>query len=532
MKVKFVSILLIILLSPFALLQSVWASSSVDTGLRLQGSVFTDHPLKNAPVTIVDTNGHQVTTQTDDQGLYSIDISSFTAPLLLSSYDDQPIQGKQTDNCTHSNELRANCVIAIAFNLDSDKINIVNLNPFTDLIASEVASQLGWLSASQWLVEGSPKQVTKPILDKAYAQFYALFDPALKQLHLTQAQFDPMTSSQPELNQMLSLIHHQRGYVTERGVIGKTMLLDPNYRLITKEEPFDYLRAKREANKNKQAKVRIFIAGDSTAANYERKVLPRMGFGQVLADELKEGADVIILNGAQSGRSSRSFYNEGWLGKLEKEMQPGDYLIIAFGHNDEKCGGSQSARDAFDIANTCTYPNDDKGLMQHPADQPEYSFQWMLEQYIAVAKRHQVTPILMTPVTRFKNGNNKNAYQGNDHSPVVSTHYTKPKSGRLFSGDYIETVKRTAQDKQIPLIDLEALSIEFANAHATDWQNYWLVVDPEDSRYPYYKTQSSGTILKPDTTHFQQRGAKEMARLIAAAIKQHPQLQALSADFQ
>ena len=71
---------------------------------------------------------------------------------------------------------------------------------------------------------------------------------------------------------------------------------------------------------------------------------------------------------------------------------------------------------------------------------------------------------------------------------------------------------------------MESLSIDFANQHKDDWQSYWLVVDPNDPNYPYYKTQSSGVIGNPDATHFQEKGAHAIAKIIATAISNHPQL--------
>lgn len=42
---------------------------------------------------------------------------------------------------------------------------------------------------------------------------------------------------------------------------------------------------------------------------------------------------------------------------------------------------------------------------------------------------------------------------------------------RLFTGDYIQTIKETAQKNKIALLDVESLSIDFANQHAMNWQN-------------------------------------------------------------
>ena len=152
------------------------------------------------------------------------------------------------------------------------------------------------------------------------------------------------------------------------------------------------------------------------------------------------------------------------------------------------------------------------------------SFQSSLESYLAVAKELDMTPILMTPVTRYKDHNNKIAYQDQNKNPVSHLHYTTNKPGFAYWGDYSNTIKHTAKVNQVALIDLESLSIDFANQHKDDWQSYWLVVDPNDPKYPYYKKQSSGVIGNPDATHFQEKGAIAIAEIIAIAISNHPDI--------
>lgn len=78
----------------------------------------------------------------------------------------------------------------------------------------------------------------------------------------------------------------------------------------------------------------IFIIGDSTAANKDIKKGPERGWGMALQGYFTE--DVIVDNHALNGRSSRSFILEGHWQKVYDAMKPGDYLIIQFGHNDEK----------------------------------------------------------------------------------------------------------------------------------------------------------------------------------------------------
>ena len=82
-----------------------------------------------------------------------------------------------------------------------------------------------------------------------------------------------------------------------------------------------------------EKKVKIFIAGDSTAQTYkeERDGLIK-GWGQMLPLFLDDKVEVV--NHAMGGRSTKTFLNEGRWDKLMSEVRKGDYVFIQFGHND------------------------------------------------------------------------------------------------------------------------------------------------------------------------------------------------------
>ncbi len=81
--------------------------------------------------------------------------------------------------------------------------------------------------------------------------------------------------------------------------------------------------------------VTVFMIGDSTMANKPLdKENQERGWGQMLPVYL-QGA-VKVDNHAVNGRSSKSFIDEGRWDKVMSLMRPGDYVIIQFGHNDEK----------------------------------------------------------------------------------------------------------------------------------------------------------------------------------------------------
>ena len=83
--------------------------------------------------------------------------------------------------------------------------------------------------------------------------------------------------------------------------------------------------------------ITVFMIGDSTMANKPLKdENQERGWGQMLPMMLQ--GKIKVDNHAVNGRSSRSFINEGRWDKVIEKIRPGDYLVIEFGHNDEKPG--------------------------------------------------------------------------------------------------------------------------------------------------------------------------------------------------
>ncbi|MDZ4263128.1 MAG: GDSL-type esterase/lipase family protein, partial [Pseudomonadota bacterium] len=340
--------------------------------------------------------------------------------------------------------------------------------------------------------------------------------------------FDPATypiQSDDKLTEVFTLIHQNRNYDNNTGETGHTTLTDISFRPIVglmsngAYETFDLVRAQKEFEQIKNAKQRIFIVGDSTSAVYEQLRFPRMGWGQTLEAQFKPDSGVKVITGSRSGRSSRDFYNGRWFAQMEPMIQAGDYVFINHGHNDQNCDANKPIRGAADVNNLCTYPNNAEGQPQFPTDQETISFQYSLERYIKIARARGAIPVLFTPTTRIKNAHGQQA------TPVVHSHFTKQNTnnGYLFTGDYTQTIKDAATANAVPLIDLEAASIQFVNGlSAEDWKNYWLVVDPIINSF--YANGVAGSTQTPDGTHFQEKGAEMISTLIAQGIKQNPEL--------
>jgi len=101
---------------------------------------------------------------------------------------------------------------------------------------------------------------------------------------------------------------------------------------------------------------KVFLAGDSTMCNYASTSVIN-GWGQYLPYSLT----LPITNNAIGGRSARSFTTENRFSAIAKDVSPGDFVVIEFGHND---GGSPKTNDngrsdcpGTGLTTTCTIDN-------------------------------------------------------------------------------------------------------------------------------------------------------------------------------
>ena len=119
----------------------------------------------------------------------------------------------------------------------------------------------------------------------------------------------------------------------------------------------------------------IFVIGDSTAAKKDlSKGSPERGWGMALQCFF-DSAYIRVDNHAVNGRSSKSFIDEGRWNKVLSLMKPGDYVIIQFGHNDEK-------------------PDADRHT------DPGSTFDYNLARFIRETREKGGIPVIMNPVIR------------------------------------------------------------------------------------------------------------------------------------
>lgn len=213
---------------------------------------------------------------------------------------------------------------------------------------------------------------------------------------------------------------------------------------------------------------KIFWAADSTVQTNNALTYPQTGIGQAFSLYIKD--DVMVVNHAKNGRSTKSFIDEGRLKAIDESIGEGDFLFIQFGHNDEK------------IEDPTRYT------------EPFSSYMENLETFINVAKNHGAYPVLITPLERRCFVDDKHLGLG-AHS------------------DYVAGMKQTAEKCNVPLVDLYSMSrAELKKAGELGSRKWYMYFDKNEyANYPEGKT---------DNTHLRYDGAVMFAGLIAKGLEE------------
>jgi len=205
----------------------------------------------------------------------------------------------------------------------------------------------------------------------------------------------------------------------------------------------------------------LHLIGDSTMADKPKTPPnPETGWGQALPRWLSD--EVRVVNYAMNGRSTKSFIDEGRWATVLAALQPGDWLIIQFGHNDEKA---------------------DKPAVYAAA---RGAYQDNLRRFVREARDRGAKPLLATPVARRR---------WSETGELIDTH-----------GDYPPALRAVATEEAVPLLELNRLTADLERAHGVEGsKRLHLHFGPgEQPRWP------DGV---KDDTHFSEYGASRVAAL-------------------
>ncbi|QHS59110.1 rhamnogalacturonan acetylesterase [Chitinophaga agri] len=148
----------------------------------------------------------------------------------------------------------------------------------------------------------------------------------------------------------------------------------------------------------------LYIIGDSTVRNGDGTGKNQQwGWGSMIAPYF-DTTRISIRNHAIGGRSSRTFITEGRWEEIRKTLQPGDYVIMQFGHNDAGAL-DDTARARGSIRGT---GEETKDIYNPVRKMPEtvHTYGWYMRNYANDAKAKGAVAIICSPVPRnnFKDG--------------------------------------------------------------------------------------------------------------------------------
>lgn len=215
-------------------------------------------------------------------------------------------------------------------------------------------------------------------------------------------------------------------------------------------------------NNSSENKITVFTIGDSTMADKKAEVAPETGWCQALPAFLDQG--VAIKNRGVNGRSSKSFITEGKWKAVHDSLKPGDYVLIQFGHNDQK------------IQDTVRYA------------EPFTTYRQNLVRFVKETREKGATPVLLTSIVRRKFVNGF----------LVDTH-----------GDYPVVVRQLAAEMNVPLIDLQLLTAGAVTALGEEASKKIYLWTPPTGKFPQGRK---------DDTHLCVEGANLVAKLAAQQL--------------
>ena len=152
----------------------------------------------------------------------------------------------------------------------------------------------------------------------------------------------------------------------------------------------------------KEGRPVLYTIGDSTVKNKDNDKNGMWGWGSVIADEFNLDK-ISVENCAMAGRSARTFLDEGRWDKVYEALQPGDFVLIQFGHNDAGAINTGKAR-----AELRGSGEESKVFLMEKTGkyQVVYTFGWYLRKFIMDAQEKGAIPIILshTPRNKWKDG--------------------------------------------------------------------------------------------------------------------------------
>jgi lysophospholipase L1-like esterase len=197
----------------------------------------------------------------------------------------------------------------------------------------------------------------------------------------------------------------------------------------------------------------IFVLGDSTVCDQPAE--PYTSWGQMLTRFFKP--TVAVANHGESGESYSASLGRRRIDKIASLMKPGDYLLMQFGHNDQKERGEGVG--------------------------PFLNYKDSIKKHVAMVRARGGVPVIISPMER------RNFDPEGKVKPSLS--------------DYAEASRQAAMEEGVAFIDLNAMSMKFYES-----------MGPEKSAKAFAAPNG-----RQDNTHHDNYGAYELAKCIVQGIR-------------
>ena len=249
---------------------------------------------------------------------------------------------------------------------------------------------------------------------------------------------------------------------------------------------------------------KVHTLGDSTMAPYDESATVTRGWGMYFGQFLTNGWTSI--NYAKGGRDSRGGYNELWQ-TAKKNVEAGDYVIITFGHNDEKING-MDRDEVYDyyISQGMTA---EAAALDSRGTTPSDTYKKWLGKIVDEVIEKGATPIICSPVCRsYMDGNGKVQRNGRhdlgDKFSVLTADGIK-ENQKVGADDHLMDYayhsQKLAEEKNVAFIDLTTATKNLYESYGTRTKCEAALFDGQGS------------------THFNTTGALLVARECARLMK-------------
>ncbi|MBS7229678.1 rhamnogalacturonan acetylesterase [Flavobacterium psychroterrae] len=147
-------------------------------------------------------------------------------------------------------------------------------------------------------------------------------------------------------------------------------------------------------------KKKVYLIGDSTMAN--NNDVNAVGWG-VAFPAYCDTTRIEVINKARGGRSSRTFDHEGLWDEVKNQLQPGDFILIQFGHNDAGAIDKEKFRGSIKGNGNETQ----EVTLADGSKETVHTFGWYMEKFICQAKEKGAIPIVLSQTPRNEWPNDK-----------------------------------------------------------------------------------------------------------------------------